>query len=165
MFKEEQITGTLVNYFVTCKREAWLYAHKIHANQDDENVLMGKAISQIKEAKMQDFPFSNLHFDKLSRERGHYMITEYKKSLKNPNAAKMQLLFYMFILKEALKLKAVQGKVVCGKRSFLVEGSDENFTTIKTTIQEIINVVNEPKSPLFIYKKICDKCAYRDYCL
>lgn len=165
MFQKSQITGTLVNYYFTCKREAWLYAHKIHANQDDENVLMGKAISEIKETKIEDFPFSNLHFDKLSRQRGHYMITEYKKSLKNPNAAKMQLLFYMFILKEALNLKVVQGRVVCGKRALLVEGVEENFSLMKASTKEIVELVSEPKSPPFVYRKICDKCAYRDYCL
>lgn len=29
MFSKDQITGTLVNYYVTCKREAWLYAMPI----------------------------------------------------------------------------------------------------------------------------------------
>ena len=83
MFSKDQITGTLVNYYFTCKREAWLYAHQIHADQEDENVLMGKALADIKESDLQDFAFSNLKFDKLSKQRGHYLITEYKKSLKN----------------------------------------------------------------------------------
>lgn len=58
MFCKDQITGTLVNYYVTCKREAWLYAHHIHADQEDENVLMGKALADIKESDLQDFAFS-----------------------------------------------------------------------------------------------------------
>lgn len=79
MFCKNQITGTLVNYYVTCKREAWLYAHHIHADQEDENVLMGKALADIKESDLQDFAFSNLKFDKLSKQRGHYLITEYPR--------------------------------------------------------------------------------------
>ena len=79
MFSKDQITGTLVNYYVTCKREAWLYAHQIHADQEDENVLMGKALADIKESDLQDFAFSNLKFDKLSKQRGHYLITEYPR--------------------------------------------------------------------------------------
>ena len=75
MFCKDQITGTLVNYYVTCKREAWLYAHNIHANQEDENMLMGKALADSKESDLQDFAFSNLKFDKLSKQRGHYLIT------------------------------------------------------------------------------------------
>ncbi|WP_444550922.1 hypothetical protein [Campylobacter hyointestinalis] len=44
--------------------------------------MLGKALSQIKESNLQDFPFSNLKFDKLSKSKGHYQITEYKKRLK-----------------------------------------------------------------------------------
>ena len=93
MFCKDQITGTLVNYYVTCKREAWLYAHHIHADQDDENVLMGKALAEIKESDLQDFAFSNLKFDKLSKQRGHYLITEYKKSLKTSLRARCSYFF------------------------------------------------------------------------
>ena len=79
MFSKDQITGTLVNYYVTCKREAWLYAHQIHADQEDENVLMGKALADIKEQDLQEFAFGNLKFDKLSKQHGHYLITEYPR--------------------------------------------------------------------------------------
>lgn len=99
MFPLDLITGTLVNYYATCKREAWLYAHHIHADQSDDNVLMGKTLAELKETKLQDFPFSHLKFDRVEKRRGHYMITEHKKSMKNPGAAKMQLLFTSVCLK------------------------------------------------------------------
>jgi len=44
MFDNDLITGTLMHYYATCKREAWLYSRKIHADQHDENILMGKAL-------------------------------------------------------------------------------------------------------------------------
>jgi hypothetical protein len=44
-FDPSLITGTLVHYYVTCKREAWLYSRRIHADQWDENILMGKALA------------------------------------------------------------------------------------------------------------------------
>lgn len=79
MFSKDQITGALVNYYVACRREVWLYAHHIHADQEDENVPMGKALADIKESDLQEFAFSNLKFDKLSKQRGHYLITEYPR--------------------------------------------------------------------------------------
>ncbi|AII14453.1 CRISPR/Cas system-associated RecB-like nuclease Cas4, type I-B/HMARI [Campylobacter iguaniorum] len=164
MFNQDQVSGTLVNYFTTCKREAWLYAHQIHARQDDENILMGKALASIKEPNLQDFPFSNLKFDKLSKLKGHYQITEYKKTLKNKEAAINQLLFYMYILKTNLKLKLISGKVICGKTVLSVEGNDENFVKMKLTIEDIVSLVNEPKAPPPVAKKICKNCAYNDYC-
>lgn len=164
-FTKEEITGTLVNYFATCKREAWLYAHHIHADQNDENVLMGKAISELKDTKLQDFPYSNLKFDKLSKERGHYVVTEYKKSFKNPKSAKMQLLFYMYILRNSLGLKIVKGKVISGKKVLAIDGNEENFSKIVHYLEDIQILANEPKPPIFEYKKICDNCAYRNYCM
>ena len=40
---------------------------------------MGKALVDIKRVDLQDFAFSNLKFDKLSKQRGHYLITEYPR--------------------------------------------------------------------------------------
>ena len=161
MFSKDQITGTLVNYYVTCKREAWLYAHQIHADQEDENVLMGKALADIKESDLQDFAFSNLKFDKLSKQRGHYLITEYKKSLKNELAGKMQLLFYVYLLKTGLNLKE---KLLSGKKVILVEDSSENFALVEQILSEISALTNLEKPPKFTQGKFCQNCAYHDYC-
>ena len=164
MFSKDQITGTLVNYYVTCEREAWLYAHQIHADQEDENVLMGKALADIKESDLQDFAFSNLKFDKLSKQRGHYLITEYKKSLKNELAGKMQLLFYVYLLKTGLNLKEAKGKLISGKKVILVEDSSENFALVEQILSEISALTNLEKPPKFTQGKFCQNCAYHDYC-
>lgn len=165
MFSKDQITGTLVNYFITCKREAWLYAHHIHADQEDENVLMGRAIAEIKEQSLDDFAFANLRFDKLSKERGHYMVTEYKKSLKNPQAGKFQLLFYIYLLKTGLNLKQIKGKLISGKKVILVDDSEENFKTMEEILDQIEKLINTKIAPKFEYKKICENCAYKNYCM
>ncbi len=164
MFSKDQITGTLVNYYVTCKREAWLYAHQIHADQEDENVLMGKALADIKESDLQDFAFSNLKFDKISKQRGHYLVTEYKKSLKNELAGKMQLLFYIYLLKTGLNLKEVKGKLISGKKVILVEDSSENFALMEQILSEISALANLEKPPKFTSCKFCQNCAYHNYC-
>jgi CRISPR-associated exonuclease Cas4 len=165
VFTQDLITGTLVNYYATCKREAWLYAHKIYPDEYDDNILMGRTLAELKEAKLQDFPFSHLKFDRIEKQRGHYRITEHKKTLKNPEAAKMQLLFYMYVLKEGLKLKVISGKVVSSKKAFAVEGTESNFALMEQTLEAICTLVNTPAPPPFEYKKICDGCAYRTYCM
>ena len=164
MFSKDQITGTLVNYYVTCKREAWLYAHQIHADQEDENVLMGKALADIKESDWQDCAFSNLKFDKLSKQRGHYLVTEYKKSLKNELAGKMQLLFYIYLLKTGLNLKEVKGKLISGKKVILVDDTSENFALVEQILSEISVLANLEQPPKFTQGKFCQNCAYHDYC-
>lgn len=164
MFQKSQITGTLVNYYFTCKREAWLYSRHIYADQNDENILIGKALADIKEKNLHKFAYSNLKFDKISKENGHYLITEYKKTLKNPNAAKMQLLFYMYILKMNLKLKKVQGKVISGKKVIFIDDLSDEFLKMDEYLDEITSFINLENVPKFVETKLCAKCAYFSYC-
>ena len=164
MFDPSLITGTLIHYYVTCKREAWLYSRRIHADQWDENILMGKALAEIKEEQLQQFPFSNLKFDKIGKQRGHYLVTEYKKTLKNPEGAKMQLLFYMWQLKTSLRLKAINGKVISGKKVLFVEGTEENMQKMEDLIEEVTSFLQTPKPPSVKRIAFCKKCGYRDYC-
>jgi len=164
MYPPDLITGTLVNYYATCPREAWLYSRHIHAEQDDENMLMGKTLAELKETKLQDFPFSYLKFDRIEKRRGHYMITEHKKSMKNPEAAKMQLLFYLYVIKMGLKLKVVNGKVVSGRKAILVEGNDENMKRMETLLEEMSLFLSQEHPPLADKIKFCKLCAYRNYC-
>ncbi len=164
MFDTDLITGTLIHYYATCKREAWLYSRRISADQWDENILMGKALAEIKEDQLHKFPFSNLHFDRIGKQRGHYLVTEYKKSMKNPDGAKMQLLFYMYQLKTSLKLKEINGKVISGKKVIFIEGSPANIKIIEELIEEIKLFLQTPKAPPFEQIKFCKNCGYRDYC-
>jgi len=164
MYDRSLVTGTLINYYTTCKREAWLYSRKIVADQWDENILMGKALADIKEEQLQQFPFSNLKFDKIGKQRGHYLVTEYKKSMKNPDAAKMQLLFYMYQLKTSLKLKEINGKVISGKKVIFVAGNEENFAKVEALVEEICHFLSDDKAPPFQENRFCKNCGYRDYC-
>ena len=166
IFNQDLITGTLIHYYATCKREAWLYSRKISADQYDENILMGKALAEIKEEQLlHDFPFSNLKFDKIGKQRGHYMVTEYKKSMSNPDGAKMQLLFYMWQLKTSLNLKVINGMIVSGRTKISVLGDEENMELISNFIDEVSQFVSQPKPPPFVENKFCKGCGYRDYCL
>ena len=165
IFSEEQINGSLVNAYIVCKRQAWLYAHQVHGDQNNEYLLMGKALALAQENKnLHEYPFGNLVFDKLSKESGHYLVTEYKKSLKNVSAGEMQLLFYIYCLKKGLNLKEVKGKLVCGKKTIPVDDSEENFKKMEQIIKEIIELVSQEKPPKFVPIRYCKTCSYQDYC-
>jgi len=165
LIDEALITGTTVHYYVTCKREAWLFAHKISADQEDENILMGRALAELKEERELDsFAFAHLKFDKIGKERGHYLVTEYKKSLKNVKGARAQLLFYMYLLKRNLKLKKIDGKIISGKKVVFVEGSEENFAQMAALLEEMCVFLSTPKPPPAERIVFCERCGYRHYC-
>ena len=125
---------------------------------------MGKALADIKEENLHKFPFSNLKFDKIGKERGHYLVTEYKKSMSNIEGAKMQLLFYMWQLKTSLKLKVINGKIVSGRKVIFVEGNETNMKRIGELILEVSQFLEQPTPPPFVEIKFCKGCGYRDYC-
>ncbi len=164
MIDFDLITGTLIHYYVTCKREAWLYSRKISANQDDENIMMGRVLAELRKENLQEFPFSNLKFDRIGKQRGHYLVTEYKKSMKNPDGAKMQLLFYMHLLKKTLKLKEINGKIISGKKVVYIEGSPKNFEKLEKLLVEIEQFLQNPFPPPPKKIVFCKSCGYRDYC-
>jgi len=158
------IGGTLVHYYVTCKREAWLYSRHIYADQLDENIAMGRALSEIKEKNFNNFLFSNIKFDKIGKQKGHYLITEYKKTLKNPEGAKAQLLFYMYILKNSLNLKQINGKIITGKEVIFVEGNEENMKKMENLLNEMAIFLEQESPPPFKKIKFCKLCGYKNYC-
>ena len=47
MFPIDLITGTLVNYYATCKREAWRYARKIYPDEHDDNLKPSKKMNRM----------------------------------------------------------------------------------------------------------------------
>ncbi|KIM12157.1 MAG: CRISPR-associated protein Cas4 [Sulfurovum sp. FS08-3] len=163
-FHPSLLTGTYIHYYATCPREAWLYSRKILPDQEDSNIAMGKALADIKEEQLDNFPFSHLKFDKIGKERGHYLVTEYKKSMRNPQGAKMQLLFYIYQLKTSLKLKEINGKVISGKKVVFVEGNEANMAMMEALIEEISQFLSSPRPPPFEHNNFCDTCGYRDYC-
>ncbi len=125
---------------------------------------MGKALADIKEENLHNFPFSNLQFDKIGKQRGHYLVTEYKKSMSNVEGAKMQLLFYMWQLKTSLKLKEINGKIASGRKVIFVEGSEANMKRIEELMDEVSMFLSQPAPPPFEEIKFCKGCGYRDYC-
>jgi len=160
----ELLDGTIVNYYFTCKREAWLYSHKIHADNWDENIIKGRSLSNTHTKKYNDI-FSRLQFDKITKVNGHFEITEFKKSLKNPEAAKKQLLFYIYLLKQSIpKIKTIKGWIQSGKKRILVEVNDNVLNDLEQELREIVFFITSKKPPKPNYIKICDACAYRDYC-
>lgn len=84
--------------------------------------------------------------------------------MSNPDAAKAQLLFYMYLLKTGLKLKKIDGKVVSGKTVIYVEGSDEAFAWLETTMDELTRFIQTPTPPPFERVQWCKGCAYKSYC-
>ena len=90
------ITGTLINYFFHCKTQAWLHANRINLEDNSEDVRIGKVLHEISEERVNEVSLENIKVDKITKD----YIIEVKKSDSDLEAAKWQLLFYLYKLKQ-----------------------------------------------------------------
>ena len=94
------INGTLINYYFHCKRQCYLFAHRLNLEDNSENVRIGRVLHEIKALNNSnaEVKLENISIDKITNK----YVVELKKSDADVNAAKMQVLLYLKI-KELLK--------------------------------------------------------------
>lgn len=156
------ITGTIVNYYVHCKRQCYLHYHKINMEDESELVKIGKAVHEEKDTE--EISIENIKLDKIKKE---YLV-EIKKSDADLEAAKMQVLYYLLKLKEKGIIKKGRIEVIeknkSDKKIHEVILTEENEEKLKDTIEKITLLIKNDEIPLVEKNKKCKKCAYYPYC-
>lgn len=157
-----KISGTLINYFFHCKRQCYLFAKRVNLEDNSEDVRVGKVLHKIKEKKTKgEISIENIKLDNISKD---YVI-EYKKSDSDVEAARMQLMLYLYKLKQ----KGINKK---GKLEFFEKNKLQSYATLVIldenkllkTIKEIENLIESASLPKVEFDKKCKKCAYFEYC-
>lgn len=143
-----KINGTLINYYFHCKRQCYLFGNRINLEDNSEDVMIGRILHEIKNTSDKtEIKFENISIDKITDK---YVI-EMKKSDADIEAAQMQLLYYLKILKE----KGIErdGKLIfCEKNSNekvdIIKLNDENLKLLGKCESEINNLINGSQIPL-----------------
>lgn len=160
-----EINGTLMNYYIHCKRQCYLHGNRINLEDNSEEVKIGKALHEAKENdKNTEITIKNIKIDKLTK--GY--LTEVKKSDADPEAAKWQLLFYLKVLKEKGierkgKLEFIE-KNKKDKKTVILELDDEIEKQLYKYEEESKQLLLKEKVPPILNKPNCKKCAYYEYC-
>ena len=95
MKKNILVTGVMVQYYVTCKRELWFFANQINMNYNNEDISLGKYIHEKSYSREnKEIQFDNMVFDYVQTKED-ISIFEIKKSSKLTVGARYQLYFYM----------------------------------------------------------------------
>ena len=152
------LTATHLNYYVTCKRKLWLFAHTITCEQNSELVKIGRIYHE--DLKDHEIEIDNFKIDKFKDGK----VFELKKKNSAPEAAKLQVLFYLSKLKE----KGIQSSGVIkykeNNRLETVELIPETEQLLQQSISEAGNTINL-KQPQPVKKiKYCKKCSYNELC-
>lgn len=160
------VNGTLINYYLHCKRQCWLHGNRVNLEDNSEEVKIGKAIHEIKAEKslQTELAIENIKVDKITKD---YLV-EIKKSDADIDAVTWQVLYYLKVLKS----KGIERK---GKIEFVEENKTQNKVIyveygedaerILNEMEENIEVLLEGELPTPKAKiGTCRKCAYYEYC-
>ena len=156
------INGTIINYYIHCKRQCYMHYNRINMEDESELVKIGKAMHE--EKKTDEITVENIKVDKIKKD---YLI-EIKKSDADIEAAKMQVLYYLLKLKEKGidkkgKIEVIE-KNKSSRKSYEIELTAENEAYIKNIIEEIEKLVEQDELPPVEKNNKCKKCAYYSYC-
>lgn len=161
------MTGTLINYYLHCKRQCYLHAHNIKCEDNSELVKIGKYLHEERASKLdtskKDRSELLLGSIKIDSIEGDYII-EYKKKNSSEAAAKAQLLFYLYTLKQKGVIKKGVLKFKENKKDIEVELTPENEEFIINLVEKVNALIASDVIPSVINEPKCKKCAYYDFC-
>jgi len=160
-------TGTQVNYFMVCKTKLWYFSRFLQREQESDLVALGKILQDISygDIKKDVIIDSKVAIDFIKRGK-KLILHEVKKSRKMEKAHVLQLLYYIYYLKNEKGIEKVEGRIDYPKQRKVVEvklsreKEDELLETLKK-IKEIISLEKPPKPE---YRRYCRKCSYFEFC-
>jgi CRISPR-associated exonuclease Cas4 len=160
------ITGSLIESFLICERQAWLMAHQVTPDQDHPYLEIGRLIDEesFTEEKKK-ISLENMIIDLIKTENKTLIIGEIKKSSKAQDMAKLQLAFYLYSLKNNYGIKA-DGILIFPKekRRLRVILDKELEEKIEDTIKKVEVLIYRERPPLPQKIPYCKLCAYREFC-
>jgi len=157
------ITGTLVWYYFVCKREVWLMSREITPDEENAALDIGRAVHEIFYSRaIKEVSMEGIKIDVF--KRSERAICEVKTSSKYIEAARYQLLYYLYRMKE-------YGANLTGwlfiprerKRiKVVLDGRSEQF--LLSVLKEIRTIVEMEAPPPPVKIPYCRKCAYKEFC-
>lgn len=160
---EKYITGTLIWYYFICKREVWLMGHEITPDQEYYLLDIGRAVHETSYNRfMKEVKIEGAKFDIYKKKSK--VLCEIKTSSKFLEAAKHQLLYYLYRLRK-MGIEA-RGEILVPKekKKLTVELDDVGEKTILNILEDIKDILKSEKPPEPIRTKFCRRCSYKDFC-
>ena len=162
-FTELKATGTQIQYYLVCQRKLWLHTHQISFEQDSDRVLEGKVLHEqsYNYKKSKEVMIENLI--KIDLYDSNY-VGEVKSSSKMQDADRMQLLYYLYVLKQygiERKGRLHYPKEKKVEEVELTKDDEKKVEKILLEVKEVSSLDKPPKAKKFPY---CSKCAYFHFC-
>lgn len=157
------VTGLMVQYYHVCRRELWFMSRGVDIDRETVNIQRG---SHIDETSYQHARHSYMIDNRIQldvMESGDVMEVKASSTLEKP--PRMQLLFYLWYLREVhdIERDGVLAYPAERKRE-TVQLDDRAAAEVERTILGILDVVSQDAPPELTKKPYCDACLYQDLC-
>jgi len=161
------MNATQLNYFFICHRKVWLFSQGIHLEHTSELVADGKLIGQNtylqRPEKYKEIEIGGSKIDHYNAK--DKIVHEIKKGKSMESAHEWQLKYYIWLLEKA-GITGVSGvleyPLLRQKKEVVITQSDRDYLVEITN--QINSIVNSHSCPPSINSKICNQCAYHDFC-
>lgn len=158
-----RVTGLAMQYVTVCEREAWFYLHGIDIDRDNPDIVKGNMIDESTyEGKTETIIIDGMIAPDIMDDG---RVMEVKPSSTEHSAAEMQLLYYLWYLKE-YKDDSREGVLLypTEKKRETVILDDENEKRVVENINKLYELWASDTPPELEKKPICSSCAYQDFC-
>lgn len=165
-----RITGTKVHYLLVCPRKLWLFARHITMERGHPAVEEGRLLHHQtygKSLRKERWLGGLVRLD--YTEGG--LLVEVKRSRRLPRVARLQLLFYLYVLKRYVQWEGDEPFPIAGeirypkeRRKERVELTPEAEAEVERILHEVKRVEDLPQPPAVSWKRICNRCAYAELC-
>jgi len=158
------ITGSQISYFMHCKRQLWLFSKHIKMEDNSENVLIGRHISdntftrQKHEVEIEGIKID--FFDSAKKE-----IHEIKKSDRMDELHVIQLKYYLYILQKK-GVESIKGIIDYPllKKKKEINLTMKDIDEMEKLLTDINSILQMTVPPPVIELPLCKSCSYFDLC-
>jgi len=165
MSAEVRVLGSFVQAYLICPRQVWLMSRQIAPDEDNVHLALGRLIgAQAYGRERKEVRFEHLTIDLVQRGGRHLVVGEVKKSSRAREAARMQLAFYLYELRE-------MGIEAEGELLFPEERRRERLVLDPELARQVENLkarvrvlILAPSAPLPTRIRFCARCAYAEFC-
>ncbi len=155
------MTGSLMQAFLVCKRQAWLLAHQLVGDQENDTLYIGKIVAEDSYSRdKKEIVIDEGIIDVLRTEDGQALLIEVKKSSKMLKSAEYQLLLYM----RGTKTHYGEIRIPKEKKVVKVELTDEKLEELNKIEKEAEELINAELPPKPEKVPFCDRCSYEYFC-
>lgn len=158
-----RITGIKVNYLYVCERKLWLFDRGIQMESDSEKVLIGKLLSEYsypRENKKELLIDNLINIDLVKGGE----IYEVKSSNRLAHADRIQLLYYLFYLKQLGINKKGSIRYPKMRKIEHIALTPKYEKEVKAALNRIKLILQMENPPRIERKSICNNCSYYLFC-